>query len=93
MTTASGLVLTADIWIDATYEADLAVASPATTTFGRESSAEYGESSAGVLSPCPGNRYEFQAAVPDHFMPDGKTLLPSINNEDPGSVGSADKKV
>lgn len=91
--TESGDEFKASVWIDGTYEGDLIAASPAETVFGRESSSQYGESSAGVLPPCPGNRYEFQAPVPDHFEPDGKTLLPLINTVDPGEVGSADLKV
>ncbi len=46
---AGGVTLNARVWIDATYEGDLAAAAKAPYRIGRESTREYGERFAGVL--------------------------------------------
>ena len=93
VTTDAGLTLAASVWIDASYEGDLAAAAGAPMVFGRESTDEFGEGHAGVRPPCPSDRYAFQAPLPDHFAPgsDNRTLLPLINTDAPRpAVGSAD---
>ena len=47
LTTLSGLAVKADVWIDATYEGDLAATAGADVTWGREARSEYNETGAG----------------------------------------------
>jgi hypothetical protein len=48
-TPAGSIIVNARVWIDATYEGDLAAAAKAPYRIGRESTREYGERFAGVL--------------------------------------------
>ncbi|HEV2694590.1 MAG TPA: FAD-dependent oxidoreductase [Verrucomicrobiae bacterium] len=86
---ADGSVFRAKEFIDATYEGDLMAQSGVTFTWGRESSATYGESLAGVVVnsvayPCdpyviPGNA--------------ASGLLPLIQTNAPGTAGAGDRRI
>ncbi|HVW86391.1 MAG TPA: FAD-dependent oxidoreductase, partial [Bryobacteraceae bacterium] len=62
--TENGDSFTAQVFIDASYEGDLMAQSGVTWTFGRESSAQYGESLAGVREKTP--FHQFLVDVPAH---------------------------
>ena len=79
----------ARIFADATYEGDLMAQAGVSYTWGREGSAQYGESLAGVRSETP--FHQFQVDVPPRDQ-DGR-LLPGISEAPPGEPGSADRKV
>lgn len=77
------------IFADCSYEGDLMAQAKVTYTFGRESSAQYGESLAGVRDHTP--KHQFLVRVEPKW-PDG-TLLPEISKEPKGEPGQGDKKV
>jgi len=79
----------APIFIDASYEGDLMAQSGVEWTYGRESSAQYGESLAGVRDRTP--LHQFLVDVPARDS-QGK-LLPEISAQTPAAPGSADKAV
>eukprot|EP00039_Didymoeca_costata_P002789 m.62590 g.62590 ORF g.62590 m.62590 type:complete len:676 (+) comp11522_c0_seq1:106-2133(+) len=90
ITTTDNQVYTAEIFIDGTYEGDLMARSPATYTYGRESSTQYGESGAGsqfLKQPYPGIWGDI-----DPFDADGN-LLPLLRKEEPLPQGTADKQI
>src|SRR5271157_1838206 len=77
----NGEPFTARVFADASYEGDLMAQAGVSFTWGRESSAEYGESLAGVRSETPKHQ----------FLVD---LLPiGIDVSTPGEPGAADRKV
>src|SRR4051812_2853662 len=80
---------TARMFADCTYEGDLMAQAGVTYTWGRESSAQYGESLAGVRGETP--LHQFQVDISPKGA-DGK-LLPEISAEPAGEPGSADRKV
>jgi hypothetical protein len=87
--TENGDSFTAQVFIDSSYEGDLMAQSGVTWTYGRESSAQYGESLAGVRDKTP--FHQFLVDIPAK-SPDGK-LLPEISAAVPPPPGSADKAV
>jgi len=78
----NGEPFTARVFADASYEGDLMAQAGVSFTWGRESTAQYGESLAGVRGETP--FHQFQVDLP----PDGVDIT-----KDPGEPGSADRKV
>ena len=89
ITMESGERYSAKVFADCTYEGDLMAQAGVTYTWGRESSAEYGESLAGVRGETP--KHQFLVDLSPRGA-DGK-LLPEIFAEPPAAPGSADRKV
>jgi hypothetical protein len=85
----NGDSFTAQIFIDSSYEGDLMAQSGVTWTYGRESSAQYGESLAGVRDKTP--FHQFLVDIPAKSSV-GK-LLPEISTSAPPPPGSSDKAV
>jgi hypothetical protein len=102
-----GTVISAKVFIDASYEGDLMSRAGVSTTYGRESSSQYGEKLAGVREPHfvrnyteeeygqPTNAYmhhgQFGADIPAR-TPDGK-LLWGIDPAPLGEPGTADRRM
>ena len=89
ITMESGERYSAKVFADCTYEGDLMAQAGVTYTWGRESSAEYGESLAGVRGETP--LHQFLVDLSPRGA-DAK-LLPEISAEPPAAPGSADRKV
>jgi hypothetical protein len=87
--TEDGVTWRAKIFVDATYEGDLMAQAGVSYTWGREGTAEYGESLAGVRERTP--LHQFRAAV-SPLDARGK-LLPEITPRSVDAVGAADKRV
>lgn len=79
----------ASAFVDASYEADIVMASGVSYTYGRESRAQYNESLAGILGPT--SFAQFQHAV-NPYWPNG-TLLFGVDAGPLPPVGSADTRV
>ncbi len=77
------------VFADATYEGDLMAQAKVTYTWGRESTAQYGESLAGVRDKTP--KHQFLVNV-NPYDANGK-LLAEIHNQPIGKAGEADKLV
>jgi acetyl esterase/lipase len=77
------------IFADASYEGDLMAQAGVTYTFGRESTAQYGESLAGVRDRTP--LHQFQVSVPARDA--SGRLLPEVSAEPKAPSGSADTKL
>jgi FAD-dependent oxidoreductase family protein len=85
----NGAVFRGAIFADATYEGDLMAQAGVSYTWGREGSAQYGESLAGVRDKTP--KHQFLVRVPAH---DEKgRILPEIQAGPKGEPGQADRKV
>jgi len=93
----------ARVFADCTYEGDLMAQAGVSYTWGRESSAEYGESLAGVRDRTPKHQFLVRKDLKDpksEWLPvqlrphdeDGR-LLPEIYGGDKGRPGQADRKV
>ncbi|HKK44958.1 MAG TPA: FAD-dependent oxidoreductase, partial [Balneolaceae bacterium] len=92
--TESGNVYKGDIFIDATYEADLLAMAGVSYTVGREANAKYDETLNGVQKR-RSHDHIFHKKV-DPYVNAGQTgsgLLPGINKEYPGADGQGDDKV
>ena len=85
----NGAQYTARMFADCTYEGDLMAQAGVTYTWGRESSAQYGESLAGVRGETPIHQFLVDLSPNDA---DGK-LLPEISAAPAGEPGAADRKV
>jgi len=85
----NGATFEAKIVVDASYEGDLMAQAGVSYTWGREGSAEYGESLAGVRERTP--KHQFQ--VPIKPYDEQGQLLPEISGEPRAAAGSADRKV
>jgi hypothetical protein len=84
--------VTAAVYIDATYEGDLMALAGVSYTVGRESTAQYGEESAGRMAPNDVlSRYQFHVAV--NSTDSAGHLLPLVYGGDVVPVGKADAKV
>lgn len=86
-TTANAKTVTAQVFIDCSYEGDLMAKSGVSYTFGRESSEEYGESLGGVRPNLV--RYDIDPYVTPGNPKSG--LLPLLQDIRIGPLGSADK--
>jgi uncharacterized Zn ribbon protein len=87
--TENGDTFLARVFIDSSYEGDLMAQSGVTWTYGRESSAQYGETLAGVRDKTPFHQFLVDVSAKDAA---GK-LLPEIGAAVPSSPGAADKAV
>jgi hypothetical protein len=87
--TENGAAFSAKVFIDASYEGDLMAQAGVSYTWGREASAEYGESLAGVRDRTP--LHQFRAAVSP--LGAGGALLPEITARTADAVGAADRRV
>lgn len=87
--TEDGTSYQARIFVDCSYEGDLMAQSGVTYTVGRESSAKYGESLAGVRDHTPFHQF----LVPVSGYDDAHHLLPEISSVPKGTTGAADSKV
>jgi hypothetical protein len=89
ITMENGAQYTARIFADCTYEGDLMAQAGVTYTWGRESSAEYGESLAGVRGETPFHQFQVDLSPKDA----AGNLLPEISATPAAEPGSADRKV
>ena len=89
ITMENGARLRGAIFADATYEGDLLAQSKVDFTWGRESSAQYGESLAGVRPKDRNHSFDFAVSAYD----ENKKLLPEIQKEPRGEIGAGDRKV
>ncbi|MBK7930778.1 MAG: FAD-dependent oxidoreductase [Bryobacterales bacterium] len=89
ITTENGDRFRAKIFADCSYEGDLMAQAKVSYTFGRESSAQYGEALGGVRDKTPYHQFLFDVPALDAS---GKPL-PEITAEKPLSPGMADKGV
>ena len=89
LVTEDGATFAAKVFVDASYEGDLMAQAGVSYTWGREASAEYGESLAGVRDRTP--LHQFRAAVSP--LGAGSALLPEITARTADAVGAADKRV
>jgi hypothetical protein len=87
--TEDGSAFRGRIFADCTYEGDLMAQARVSYTWGRESSAEYGESLAGVRERTP--LHQFQVEIP--ARDESGVLLPEISDAPKGPTGAADKRV
>ena len=87
--TDNGATFAAKIFVDSSYEGDLMVQAGVTSTYGRESSAQYGEPLAGVRERTPFHQFLVNVAAKGR---EGK-LLPEVSSNKVAAAGSADKKV
>ena len=89
----ASLNVSAQVFIDATYEGDLLAAADLPTAIGREGRVMYNESHAGVLEePSSFGQHQFKV----HFSAFNATTgnpLPLISRAPPGAVGDGDGKV
>ena len=77
------------IFADATYEGDLMAQAKISYTTGRESTAQYGESLAGVRAHTGSHQFAVDIPARD----ENGALLPEISSESRGEPGSADKRI
>lgn len=85
----NGARFLAKVFADCTYEGDLMAQAGVSYTWGREGTAQYGESLAGVRDQTPYHQFVVDISPYDAA---GK-LLSEISPASPGKVGSADRKV
>ena len=92
ITTESGLTIRAKMFIDATYEGDLMARAGVSYFVGREDNTVYGETLNGVQVH---NAHQFDLPIDPYLVAgDNKSgLLPGINPDAPGAIGSGDKRV
>ncbi len=79
----------AGVFIDSSYEGDLMAQASVTWTYGRESSAQYGESLGGVRNKTP--FHQFLVDIP--ALDQSGHLFPEIVTQTLSAAGSADKAV
>ena len=94
LTMESGRQVSAEMFIDATYEGDLMAASQVSYTVGREANSKYGESLNGVQTQMA-KHHQFVPGVDPYRTPgDPKSgLLPFIDPNGPGEEGEADRRI
>ena len=85
----NGAEFRASVFADASYEGDLMAQAGVTYTVGREGSAQYGESLAGVRDRTP--KHQFQVSIPARDSQG--VLLPEVSGIDRPAPGSADGKL
>ena len=85
----SGASFEARVFADCSYEGDLMAQAGVSYTWGRESTAQYGESLAGVREKTPFHQFTVDISPYDA----GGKLLPEVSPHPPGEIGSADRKV
>jgi FAD dependent oxidoreductase len=87
--TENGGTFRAVIFADASYEGDLMAQTRVDFTWGRESSAQYGESLAGVRPKDRNHQFDFPVPATD----ENKKLLQEIQTQPRGDIGAGDRKV
>lgn len=85
----NGSTFHAPIFIDASYEGDLMAQAGVSFTCGRESSAQYGESLAGVRPKDPNHQFDFPVPAFD----EKGNVIPEIQTEPRGNLGERDQKI
>lgn len=92
--TESGNVYKGQIFIDASYEADLMAMAGVSYTVGREANSKYNETLNGVQKRRAHN-HVFREKVDPYVEPGrpGSGVLPGVHNEDPGEDGEGDHRV
>jgi len=88
-TPAGKAQVSANAFIDASYEGDLMAKAKVSYTLGREGREEYGESIAGVQKFSPAHQWPVKIRP---FL-EGKTLLPLIQSAPAGEAGAGDQKI
>jgi hypothetical protein len=93
ITTQTGDVFRAKMFIDATYEGDLMAKAGITYFVGREANAVYGETLDGIRGVTP--KHQFIVDVDPYLKPGdlASGLLPLIQPVAPGKAGDGDKSV
>ena len=89
ITMENGARFQGTIFADASYEGDLLAQAEVAFTWGRESSAQYNESLAGVRPKDRSHQFDFPVSAFD----ENKKLLPEIQTEPRGEIGAGDRKV
>lgn len=84
-----GASFQARVFADCSYEGDLMAQTGISFTWGRESSAQYGESLAGVREHTPFHQF----LVPVNGFDGAHHLLPEISPSPKGATGASDKEV
>ncbi len=95
ITTLSGKVFKAKVFIDATYEGDLMAAAKVSYHVGREPNAQYGEQWNGIQTGVFQHRHHFATPIDPYVIQGDKTsgLLAGISAEQPGLKGAGDNKL
>lgn len=83
----------AKVFVDATYEGDLARFAGASYTYGREAASQYKESLGGVLPYTTTSNFIENTPVLATTTPDSNTTIPYIDPNPVGPVGSADERM
>jgi len=87
VTAEDGTTLRAKVWIDGSYEGDLAYVGQADMVWGRESKAQYGERGAGRRP------VSLSYKTVDPYWPDG-SVIPHVYTElEPVTLGQADDRI
>jgi hypothetical protein len=89
ITLENGASFQGKIFADCTYEGDLMAQAGASYTWGREGTAQYGESLAGVRPKDRNHQFDVEISAYDE---EGK-LLPEIGKQPRGELGAGDRKV
>ncbi len=89
ITMENGARFAGAIFADASYEGDLLAQAKVEFTWGRESSAQYNESLAGVRPKDRSHQFDFAVSAYN----ENKKLLPEIQKEPRGEIGAGDRKV
>ncbi|MGE0129576.1 MAG: FAD-dependent oxidoreductase [Blastocatellales bacterium] len=89
ITMENGARFQGSIFADASYEGDLMAQAKVDFTWGRESSAQYNESLAGVRPKDRNHQFDFLVSAYD----ENKKLLPEIQTQPRGEIGAGDRKV
>jgi hypothetical protein len=85
----NGARIVGKVFADASYEGDLMAQSGVSYTFGREGSAQYGESLAGVRAVTPSHQFAVDIPARDE---QGR-VLPEVSTEPRGEPGAADRRI
>lgn len=95
ITTLSGKVFEAKIFIDATYEGDLMAAAGVSYHIGREANSTYNEQWNGVQTGVFQHKHHFVQKIDPYIVVGEKTsgLLPGVSDNAPGAKGTADTKL
>lgn len=95
ITTLSGKVFEAKMFIDATYEGDLMAAAGVSYHIGREANSTYNEQWNGVQTGVFQHKHHFVQKIDPYIVVGEKTsgLLPGVSGNAPGTKGTADTKL
>jgi len=85
----NGARFAAKVFADTSYEGDLMAQAKVSYTFGRESTAQYGESLAGIREVTPSHQFAVEIPARDK---NGR-LWPEVSGEPKGTPGAADKRI